>query len=204
MAFTWQGQDLIVGILHADCHIFTTFWFTKFGFVLPTVHDLWKFSMYFLKSTNIKKLKGMMCMSNANTQNRFKTILWLEVLIFFLLLLINIFLKLVELVQHHFFSPIWKLRLLVLWGKLALTCNFFSDSSSSDHIGGIWRGFDTAQKLIMCYTKWMQVFSSLKLLHQSQVQTVIRQEINCWNYFGVEWSCRNEERFKARDLRKNL
>lgn len=162
--------------------------------------------MYFLNSINIKKLKGMMFMSNANTQIRLKTAIWLEIFSFFSHLSYKHFPEASRAASASFFSMIQKLRLLVLWGNLVLTCNFFSDSSSSDHTGRMWRGFDTAQKVIRSYRYWLQVFSSLKLLNQPQVQTVIGQKVNCWNYLRAEWSCKNEKRLKveSKEKRGNL
>lgn len=123
--YLWQGHDLLVVILNAWCLIFTMFkennwnilkYLQNLSCIKENIFTYWdknldffclqcmifKFSMYFLKSVNIKKLKVMMCMSSANTQNRLKKYYEQKSSFSFLLFLINVLLKLTELLQHCF------------------------------------------------------------------------------------------------------
>lgn len=160
------------------------------------MHDLWKFSMDFLKSINIKKLKGMMCMSSANTQNRFKKPLWAEILIFFSSLSYKRSPEADRAASASLPNPIWKLMFVVLLGNLALTCNFFQIHhllfTSVEDVGGL-----TSHRRWSCLAWRDCKFSPVwnwQISHKLQI--LIGQEVSWWNYFWAERSCRNDKGLK--------
>jgi len=81
--------------------------------------------MYFFKSINIKKLKGMICVSSANAQDRLRKHYEQKSSFSFHPLSYKCSPEADRVASVSLSRPIWELTFVVLLGNLVLACNFF-------------------------------------------------------------------------------